>query len=98
MRGIDQEESRELGGRKVAMTWSRLLAAFALATLPAPSVAHGQQRYTGIVEQILTAWRTADVVCLGEDHGRVFDSDLRIELVRHPAFPQTVRTIIVESA
>jgi hypothetical protein len=55
-------------------------------------------RYAAIVEAILAAWKTADVVCLGEDHGRQYDSDLRIALVRHPAFPKTVRAIVVESA
>jgi hypothetical protein len=57
-----------------------------------------QSRYTGVVERILAAWERSDVVCLGEDHGRQFDSDLRIALVRHPAFPRTVRVIVVESA
>jgi len=80
------------------MTRNRRFAALGVAALLASSETQGQQRYAAIVEQILTAWKTADVVCLGEDHGRVFDSDLRIALVRHPAFPQTVRTIIVESA
>jgi len=57
-----------------------------------------QERYTGVVEGILAAWKTADVVCLGEDHGRQYDSDLRIALVRHPQFSRTVRVIVVESA
>lgn len=69
-----------------------------MGILLGPSLASGQQRYSGIIDQILTAWKTADIVCLGEDHGRVYDSDLRIALVRHPAFPQTVSTIIIESA
>lgn len=57
-----------------------------------------QDRYAQIVDGILEAWKTADVVCLGEGHGRQFDSDLRIALVRHPAFPKTVRVIAVEMA
>lgn len=57
-----------------------------------------EARYASVVEGILAAWKTADVVCLGEDHGRQYDSDLRIALVQHPAFPKTVRAIVVESA
>jgi hypothetical protein len=57
-----------------------------------------EDRYASVVEGILAAWKTADVVCLGEDHGRQYDSDLRIALVRHPAFPRTARAIVVESA
>jgi Haem-binding uptake, Tiki superfamily, ChaN len=55
-------------------------------------------RYAEVVQQILDAWKTADVVCLGEDHGRKYDSDLRLTLVRNPAFPRMVRVIVVESA
>jgi hypothetical protein len=58
----------------------------------------GEERYALVVENILKAWKTADVVCLGEDHGRQYDSDLRIALVRHPNFPKTVHVIVVESA
>ena len=39
----------------------------------------------------------ADIVALGEWHGRIsLDSDLRIALVRHPAFAKNVRSIVVE--
>ncbi|MGH8630580.1 MAG: hypothetical protein ACREU7_07425, partial [Burkholderiales bacterium] len=76
----------------------RVIAA-ALASLVAyPPAGAGQQRYVSVIEDVLAAWKTADVVCLGEDHGRQYDSDLRIALVRHPAFPRTVRVIVVESA
>ena len=68
------------------------------ALLIGPHPVRAQQRYAGVVEGILAAWKTADVVCLGEDHGRQYDSDLRIALVRHPEFPRTVRVIVVESA
>ena len=55
-----------------------------------------QARYGGVVEEILAAWKSADLVCLGEAHGREYDSELRIALVRHPEFPRTVRMIVVE--
>jgi len=54
--------------------------------------------YARIADAILGAWQHADVVCLGEDHGRKHDSELRIALVRHPKFPQTVKLIVVEFA
>jgi hypothetical protein len=69
--------------------------AMALVSMP---TARAQGRYAGVVEQILDAWKTADVICLGEDHDRVYDNDLRIALVRHPAFPRAVRAIVVEMA
>jgi hypothetical protein len=76
--------------------WRRTILAVALSALP--TIANAQGRYAGVVDSILAAWKTADLVCLGEDHGRQWDSDLRIALVRHPAFPRTVRVIVVESA
>ena len=69
----------------------------ALALLTA-SAAEAEQRYAGVVEHILEAWSTTDVVCLGEDHGRYYDNELRIALVEHPAFPRTVRVIVLELA
>ncbi len=72
--------------------------ALLLAGLLPLRAALAQDRYAAMVQQILAAWKTADVVCLGEDHGRQYDSDLRIALVRHPDFPRTVRVIVVESA
>ena len=62
------------------------------------SAAGAQLRHTRVVERILDAWKTADVVCLGEDHDRYYDNELRIALVQHPAFPRTVRVIVVELA
>src|SRR5919106_6615850 len=72
-----------------------LLLIFWLGPLPA---AFAQTRYDHVVESILSAWKAADVVCLGEDHGRQYDSELRIALVTHPHFPRTVRVIVIEFA
>ena len=55
-------------------------------------------RLQGIVRGILAAWDSADVVCLGEDHGRKNDSDLRLALIEHPDFARKVSVIIVEFA
>jgi hypothetical protein len=51
------------------------------------------------VDGILAAFRTADVVCLGEhNHASILDSDLRIAVVKHPDFGRLVDTIVVEFA
>lgn len=69
-----------------------LLCLYGLPAAAAP------EPYAPLVEGILAAWGSADVVCLGEDHGRKHDSDLRLALVRHPKFPQAVDLIVVEFA
>src|SRR5437588_5709575 len=50
----------------------------------------------GIVRALISAFDQADIVALGEAHQRRLDSDLRIALVRHPAFATKVRFIVVE--
>jgi hypothetical protein len=50
-----------------------------------------------IVRSLISAFDQADIVALGEWHGRIrLDSDLRIALVRHPDFVKKVRAIVVE--
>ena len=81
----------------VPVLWRGLLVLF-VSALIAPSTAVTQSRYDEVVRSILAAWKTADVVCLGEDHGRHYDSELRIALVRHSDFPRTVRVVVIEFA
>src|SRR5262245_24100523 len=50
----------------------------------------------GIVQTLISVFAQADIVALGEAHGRRADSDLRIALVRHPDFSKKVRSIVVE--
>jgi hypothetical protein len=76
----------------------RFLVAATVIALASPSAGRAQERYTAVVEHILDAWKTADLVCLGEDHDRAYDNDLRIALIRHPAFPRAVRAVVVEMA
>jgi uncharacterized iron-regulated protein len=64
----------------------------------AGATARTQQRYAGVVDHIVEAWKTADAVCLGEDHDRFYDNELRIAVVRHRAFPRTARAVVVEMA
>ena len=52
----------------------------------------------GIVHALLDVFNQADVVALGEAHRRKLDSDLRIALVRDPAFAKIVHSIVVEFA
>jgi hypothetical protein len=50
-----------------------------------------------IVRTLIAAFDQADIVALGEWHGRIrLDSDLRIALVRHPDFAKKVRSIVIE--
>jgi hypothetical protein len=50
-----------------------------------------------IAQALVSAFDHADIVALGEAHGRFsLDSDLRIAMVRHPDFPKKVRSIVVE--
>jgi hypothetical protein len=52
-----------------------------------------------IVRTLISAFDQADIVALGEWHGRIsLDSDLRIALVRHTGFAKKVRSIVVEFA
>jgi len=50
----------------------------------------------GIAQALVSAFDQADIVALGEAHQRKLDSELRIAMVRHPAFAKMVRTIVVE--
>ena len=49
-----------------------------------------------IARTLISAFDQADIVALGEAHGRKLDSDLRIAVVRHPDFAKKVRSIVVE--
>lgn len=79
------------------MSRSGALLSISLLVAPFASVS-AQKRYGDAVRSILDAWKTADVVCLGEDHGRYYDSELRIAVVTHPDFARTVRLIVIEWA
>jgi hypothetical protein len=50
----------------------------------------------GIARALVSAFDQVDVLALGEAHGRALDSDLRLAIVRHPEFPNKVRSIVVE--
>jgi hypothetical protein len=51
----------------------------------------------GIAQTLISVFDRADIVALGEWHGRIrLDSDLRVALVRHPDFAKKVRSIVVE--
>jgi hypothetical protein len=50
----------------------------------------------GIAKTLVSAFDRADILALGEAHGRKLDSDLRIAVVRHPDFAKKVRTVVVE--
>jgi hypothetical protein len=74
------------------------MSALTQALLGEASETAAGTRLQGIVKEIMAVWAKADVVCLGEDHGRKNDSDLRIALIEHPDFVLKVEVIIVEFA
>jgi hypothetical protein len=51
--------------------------------------------WDAVVNGIVSAFDGADVVALAATRGKM-NSDLRIQLVRHPDFPKKVRSIVVE--
>jgi hypothetical protein len=51
-----------------------------------------------IIPALISAFDRVDVVALDDTHQRKIDSDLRIRLIRFPAFAQKVHLIIVEFA
>ncbi len=53
---------------------------------------------SAVAGEILDLWNDADLVCLGETHGSVFDAALREALVAHPRFAATVQIVVVEFA
>ncbi|SRR6266545_1653727 len=73
------------------------LRAAVLCVVVAPA-ATAQGRYAALADSIIAAWKHADVVCLGESHGRYFDNELRIAVVRHPDFSRVARVVVVEMA
>ncbi len=52
--------------------------------------------WDGVLAGLLSTFNKADVLALGEAHGRQADSDLRVRLIQHPDFARNVRFIAVE--
>jgi hypothetical protein len=74
------------------------------AVLLAQSVARPDARlpaetagWDNVVAALLSVFDHADVLALGEAHGRKVDAELRLHLVRHPQFVNRVQSIVVES-
>jgi hypothetical protein len=65
------------------------------APVALPAESAGWDRVVG---SLLSAFDHADVVLLGEAHGRQVDAELRLRLIRHPDFPVKARFILVESS
>ena len=73
------------------------LTLLAIAQPPKLSLPDEAAGLDGIVLTLISAFDQAEIVALGEAHGRFrLDSDLRIALVRHPGFAKKVRSILVE--
>jgi hypothetical protein len=52
--------------------------------------------WDGVLAGLLSTFDKADVLALGEAHGRQADSDLRVRLIQDPDFAKRVRFIVVE--
>jgi hypothetical protein len=79
-----------------------------LAQTRPPQSAHEQRPVTqlptesngwdAVIKGLLTTFDSADILALGEAHGRKLDSELRLRLLRDPDFPNKARVIVVEFA
>jgi hypothetical protein len=54
--------------------------------------------WESVLAGLLSTFSKADVLALGEAHGRQADSELRVRLIQHPDFARKVRFIVVEFA
>lgn len=54
--------------------------------------------FAAATDSLIAAYAGADVIVLGEAHGRQPDSDFRVALVRNPKFAEMVRVIVLEAA
>jgi hypothetical protein len=84
---------RIVGAITIASAAVAMVGRTAQPSLRLPDEAAG---IDGIVHALISVFDRADIVALGEAHGRRADSDLRIALVRHPDFARKVRSIVVE--
>lgn len=50
------------------------------------------------LQNVIDAFKSANLVALGERHWAREDSEFRLKLIRHPAFAQTVTDVVVEFA
>ena len=53
--------------------------------------------WAAATDALVSAFARADVIVLGEGHGRKPDSDFRVALVRNPKFADAVRVIVLEA-
>lgn len=65
-----------------------------LSQSPFPQEAGG---WAAATNALVGAFDRADVIVLGEGHGRKPDSDFRVALVRNPKFAEAVRVIVLEA-
>lgn len=54
--------------------------------------------WAAATDALVSAFARADVIILGEGHGRKADSDFRVALVRNPNFVDAVRVIVLEAS
>ena len=54
--------------------------------------------WDAVIKGLLRTFDSADILALGEAHGRKVDSELRLRLLRDPGFPNKAHVIVVEFA
>jgi hypothetical protein len=80
--------------------WLLALALSASLSAQAPNVRLSDESagIDAIARTLVSAFDQVDIVALGEYHQKQLDSDIRIAMVRDPAFAKKVRSIVVAFA
>jgi hypothetical protein len=75
-----------------------LTAVFVAQSTPRPELRLPSETagWDNVLASLLSVFDRADVLALGEAHGRAIDAELRLRLVRHPQFAAKVHTIVLE--
>jgi erythromycin esterase-like protein len=77
---------------------STIAAPIAKDHRPATRLPAESAGWTEITNNLVAAFDDVDIVALGETHGTKSDSDLRLRLIRAPAFSFKARSIVIEFA
>ena len=75
-----------------------LLVAVASILFSQPAFPQEAAGWPAATDAVISAFDRADVIVLGEGHGRKADSDFRVALVRNAKFVDAARVIVLESS
>jgi hypothetical protein len=82
-----------MGDRRITRPFASLLIFVLLG-----DVSRGQMKTHDAVQDVIGAFKSANLVALGERHWAREDSEFRLRLIRDPAFALAVNDIVVEFA